>query len=175
MLWFYLIIMTNTGFYSERRNGTVKEATRHAQTELVQTDLRVSSQNLTNYLTHGAGAIHPPPPDPLTWFKISITLIFHCSLTVIPTVCSLLSVLLSKQQGDFKGSCHLTWCWMGRPPGAFVWQEERTSTSPWPSPGWVSEWHNVCIIRTEAKWYQVASFLSSSLNNFFSFPSAFFK
>ena len=69
----------------------------------------------------------------------------QCAAVICPSCC-----YLTAEEGGgktFKGSCHSMSCWMARPPGGFAWREERTSTSPWPSPGWVSD-EDVSIMRT---------------------------
>lgn len=61
------------------------------------------------------------------WYRLALKLCSLQSAAFCPC-CSYLT-------GDIKGSCHWMLSWMVRPPGVFAWQEERTSTSPWPSPG----------------------------------------
>lgn len=86
----------------------------------------------SDQLPHWGLPISPPSATPSAWIKITIMVIRPCCSTAIAA--------LSGSTDSWEipcRSCHLMWCWMGRPPGVSAWQEEGTLTSPWPSPGWV--------------------------------------
>lgn len=149
-------------FWREREREVAREKMKHSERKGLREIGKLASKcrwepvpkNLTNCLTAGVVSVHSPPPCTLPHGSKSPSLRFSlCSLTLSPAVYSGYPsvLLLSNSRGGggktFKGSCHSMLCWTAQPPGGFAWREERTSTSPWPSPGWVSD-EDVSIMRT---------------------------